>query len=155
MVERSEAKSAKRSFASKVKIIYILTRSFALRFLLLYAQPFRWHRVSNSHCEFALLRKKAKAKRIRFASHRFLTQGVRFASLSLFKRSNSQKSENFRLILAIIFQKNAFLSGWNLSFFRYFRVNYGKNNQDREGGLLSVRNLFGQTNFFTNGADFF
>jgi len=108
-------------------------------------------RVSNSHCEFALLRKKTKAKRIRFASHRFLAQGVRFASLSLFKRSNSQKSENFRLILAIIFQKKAFLSGWNLSLFRYFRENYGKNNQDRERGLLSVRNLFGQTYFFTNG----
>jgi len=106
-------------------------------------------RIANSlYCE-------KKRKRSEFASHRFLAQGVRFASLSLFKGSNSQKSENCRLILAIIFQKKAILSGWNLSFFRYLRENYGKNNQDRERGLLSVRNLFGKTNFFTNGADFF
>ena len=96
-----------------------------------------------------------KRKRSEFASLRIAFWHRAFASLSLFKRSNSQKSENFRLILAIIFQKKAFLGGWNLSFFRYFRENYGKNNQDREGGLLSVRNQFGQTNFFTNGADFF
>jgi hypothetical protein len=40
MAERGEAKSAKRSFASKIKILEILTRSFASRFLLRYAQPF-------------------------------------------------------------------------------------------------------------------
>jgi len=38
--ERSEAKSAKRSFASKIKIRDILTRSFASRFLLRFAQLF-------------------------------------------------------------------------------------------------------------------
>jgi hypothetical protein len=32
MVERSEAKSVKRSFASKIKIRVILTRNFASRF---------------------------------------------------------------------------------------------------------------------------
>jgi len=40
MAERSEAKNAKRSFASKVKIRKILTRSFASRYLLRFAQPF-------------------------------------------------------------------------------------------------------------------
>jgi hypothetical protein len=34
MAERSEAKSAKRSFPSKIKIRNILTRTFASRFLL-------------------------------------------------------------------------------------------------------------------------
>jgi len=40
MGERSEAKSANRSFASKMKIWDILTRSFASRFKLRYIQPF-------------------------------------------------------------------------------------------------------------------
>ena len=40
MAERSEAKSAKRSFASKIKIRDILTRSFASRFQLRFAQLF-------------------------------------------------------------------------------------------------------------------
>jgi len=40
IAERSEAKSAKRSFASKIKIWNVLTRSFASRFLLRFAQPF-------------------------------------------------------------------------------------------------------------------
>ncbi len=40
MAERSEAKNAKRSFASKIKIRNILTRSVASRFLLRFAQPF-------------------------------------------------------------------------------------------------------------------
>ena len=39
MAERSESKSTKRSFASKIKIRDILTRSFASRFQLRYAQP--------------------------------------------------------------------------------------------------------------------
>ena len=38
-LKRSEAKSAKRSFALKIKIQNILTRSFASRFKLRYAQP--------------------------------------------------------------------------------------------------------------------
>ena len=81
-------------------------------------------KVSNSHCEFALLRKKAKAKRRRFASLRFLGRGVRFASLSLFERPNSQKSEKIRRILAIIFQKKS-LPGW-LKFIFFFII-LGKN----------------------------
>jgi len=40
MVERSEAKSVKLSFASKIKIRDILTRNFASHFLLRFAQPF-------------------------------------------------------------------------------------------------------------------
>jgi len=40
MAERSEAKNAKRSFASKIKIQNTLTRSFASSFLLCFAQPF-------------------------------------------------------------------------------------------------------------------
>ena len=40
MAERSEAKSVKRSFASKIKVQNILTRSFASRFKLRFAQPF-------------------------------------------------------------------------------------------------------------------
>jgi len=40
MAERSEAKSAKRSFASKYFKFSFLTRSFASRFLLRFAQPF-------------------------------------------------------------------------------------------------------------------
>jgi hypothetical protein len=40
MADRSEAKSAKQSFASKLKILDILTRSFASRFALCYAPPF-------------------------------------------------------------------------------------------------------------------
>ena len=40
MAERSEAKSAKRSFASKYFKFWFLTRSFASRFLLRSAQPF-------------------------------------------------------------------------------------------------------------------
>jgi len=40
MAERSEAKSAKRSFASKYLNFLFLTRSFASRFLLRFAQPF-------------------------------------------------------------------------------------------------------------------
>ena len=40
MAERSEAKSAKRSFASKYFKFAFLTRSFASRFLLRFAQPF-------------------------------------------------------------------------------------------------------------------
>jgi len=40
MAERSEAKSAKRSFVSKIEILDILTRSFASPFYLRYAQPF-------------------------------------------------------------------------------------------------------------------
>jgi len=40
MAERSEAKSAKRSFASKYFKFLFLTRSFASRFLLRFAQPF-------------------------------------------------------------------------------------------------------------------
>ena len=40
MAERSEAKSAKRSFASKIKIRFILTRSLASRFWLRFAQQF-------------------------------------------------------------------------------------------------------------------
>jgi len=40
MAERSEAKKAKRSFASKIKISIILTQSFASRFLLRFAKPF-------------------------------------------------------------------------------------------------------------------
>jgi len=118
-LKRAWKRALVKSFSDLIKIFFWIMISI---------------RVSNSHCEFALLRKKAKAKRIRFASHRFLAQGVRFASLSLFKRSNSQKSENFRLILAIIFQKKAFLSGWNLSFFRYFRENYGKTTKIENGG---------------------
>jgi hypothetical protein len=38
--ERSEAKSANESFASKVRIPNILTRSIASRFELRYALPF-------------------------------------------------------------------------------------------------------------------
>jgi len=38
--ERSEVKSAKRSFALKYSLFRFLTRSFASRFLLRYAQPF-------------------------------------------------------------------------------------------------------------------
>ena len=41
-----------------------------------------WNRDPNSHCEFALLRKIAKAKRIRFASLRRILQCVRFAFAS-------------------------------------------------------------------------
>ena len=40
MAERSEAKSAKRSFASKYYWFLFLTRSFASRLLLRFAQPF-------------------------------------------------------------------------------------------------------------------
>ena len=40
MAERSEAKSAKRSFTSKIKIRDILTRSFASRLYLCFVQPF-------------------------------------------------------------------------------------------------------------------
>ena len=40
MAERSEAKSAKRSFSSKIKFRDILTRSLASRFSLRYAEPF-------------------------------------------------------------------------------------------------------------------
>ena len=40
VAERSEAKSAKQSFASKMNIRKILTRSFASRFYLRYDQPF-------------------------------------------------------------------------------------------------------------------
>ena len=40
MAERSEAKRVKRSFASKYLEIRFLTRSFASRFQLRYAQPF-------------------------------------------------------------------------------------------------------------------
>ena len=40
MAEQSEAKRAKRSFASKYFKIWLLTRSFASRFLLRFAQPF-------------------------------------------------------------------------------------------------------------------
>jgi hypothetical protein len=40
MAERSEAKSAKRSFASKIITRDILTRSSASRYSLRYAQPF-------------------------------------------------------------------------------------------------------------------
>jgi len=49
MAERSEAKNAKRSFASKIKIWNILTRSFASRFLLRFAQQFliRFNQTTN------------------------------------------------------------------------------------------------------------
>jgi len=40
MADRSEAKSAKRSFASKYFKFKFLARSFASRFLLRFAQPF-------------------------------------------------------------------------------------------------------------------
>ena len=40
MAYRSETKSAKLSFASKIEILGISTRSFASRFQLRYAQPF-------------------------------------------------------------------------------------------------------------------
>ena len=40
MAERIEAKSAKRCFASKYLQFGFLTRSFAVRFLLRFAQPF-------------------------------------------------------------------------------------------------------------------
>jgi len=40
MAERSEAKSAKRRFATKYLKILFLTRCFASRFLLRFAQPF-------------------------------------------------------------------------------------------------------------------
>jgi len=43
MAERSKAKCAKRSFASKIKISDILTRGFASRFLLRFAQPVRFN----------------------------------------------------------------------------------------------------------------
>jgi len=40
MAERSDAKSAKRSFASKIIYFNILTRSFASRFLPRFGLPF-------------------------------------------------------------------------------------------------------------------
>ena len=59
-------------------------------------QKKRKKRIWNKFAFFALLRKKAKAKRCRFASHRFLVQGVRFASLSLFVSKKISPSLRFR-----------------------------------------------------------
>ena len=64
-----------------------------------------WTRDPNSHCEFAELRKIAKAKRIRFASLRRKRSVVRFAFASHFEHSNSQNCEKIRRILAKSYPK--------------------------------------------------
>ena len=60
-------------------------------------------RGANSQCEFRFLRKKAKAKRRRFASLRRKYMDLRFAFASLFGRLKAKKSEKIHRIFAIIF----------------------------------------------------
>jgi hypothetical protein len=98
-------------------------------------------RAVNSHCEFALLRKKAKAKRIRFASLRRKSRRVRFRFASLFGRPNSQNCEKIRRILAknctaFLLRKEEFLT-----IFRHF---VGKKALKEQ--IFSKENIFKREN---------
>jgi len=113
MAERSEAKSAKRSFASKIAILGILTRSFASRFLSSFYISFRAPRWHNSmKVKFPELILKSKKSHFRIGAKSILfSRNLSWPQTSQARKFHSRRSSS--VCFSPVWEKTTFVLAKN------------------------------------------